>query len=71
MKCRYEPMDHNANLSISVEEGKNMKHPVPESARMACHSNEQLLKNAGEKWHLSCMLLRFSLSPGPSFADCK
>ena len=28
MKCRFEPMDHNANLDISVEEGKNMKHPV-------------------------------------------
>jgi hypothetical protein len=27
MKIRYEPMDHNANLNISVEEGKNMKHP--------------------------------------------
>jgi hypothetical protein len=29
IKCRFEPMDHNANLDISVEEGKNMKHPVP------------------------------------------
>ena len=27
MKIRFEPMDHNANLNISVEEGKNMKHP--------------------------------------------
>jgi len=27
MKIRFEAFDHNANLNISVEEGKNMKHP--------------------------------------------
>ena len=27
MKIRFEPMEHNANLNITVEEGKNMKHP--------------------------------------------
>ena len=27
MKCRFEAMDHNANLTITVQEGKNMKHP--------------------------------------------
>jgi hypothetical protein len=27
MKIRFESVDHNANLTVSVEEGKNMKHP--------------------------------------------